>query len=996
MKSNITLPSYGNIAFWAWNKNMSNKRIKHQIDEFSKQGHQGFFIHARAGLTIPYLGEEWMSSVAYAINQAKRHNMTVWLYDEYGWPSGFAGGIVPNQGEEFWLKHLVFKKGLPQATHLSNILATYQKDTDTWKRVPINSLNKNKETLTVAYDVDKHYVDLLYPKTTRKFIESTHEQYYKLFGDEFGKTIKGIFTDEPQVFHASRAWSPVIRDIILNNQGYDILDKLYLLLEDNQEAEDLRYDYFQAINSAFHANFVEPLAKWCADHKIDLTGHFSAEDGLVNQIADNAGVMAMYPTFQIPSIDFLGKRLPPIVLLKQVESIKNQFRKPYILSETFGCSGWSSTIADYTWLWGYQAAHGVNLATLHGTMFSIKGIRKRDYPAFFSYQSSWWNQIHYLFDWMKNINTFLSSGDVYHNVLVLNPIRDLWRKRYMTAHQIHLSNQYRVLLEALKANQLDFDLADESLLETYGFVRNNRIGLKERDYKILIVPEMHHLEPSTEALLKKFISKGGKVYFANQIPIIKNDELKQIISETGVIVQNRAAMWHKYFENNKYNRKIAFYSRDLTTLSSSLSIRMVHKKDNSLCYVLNESKISTENMIGKYSGKKHMTRINILTKEHLPIHYWHENNVTYFELSLEAMESCLLSFSNHNSKRSIEHAVSKQKVNLTVLPIKDNTFTIDRCRYRVDNGVFSDELFVLHAESEIYQASEKAQTDLNVIVRYEFFLEDLPKSLNLNLETEDIDFVICNGTQLSSEPISWFIDYDIHAYDITSKVKKGVNTIDVKYSIPYIESDFSVNEVFETERNRFKRPVEIESVYLTGDFDVNYNKGKITKGVYYTLSDGEFVLTKQIDKNPHKDLSPQGLWFYRGQTEYIFHFTCHNGDDYVLELEHFSAPVAEVYVNNTLVGAIVTPPYRVSLSTELREGNNIIKIVVQSSNRNLLGPHHHYKKDPVFVGPSTFNGIYGFEDFVNFDAQNITWRDAYHFIEFKLGTVWLVKNEISE
>ena len=43
------------------------------------------------------------------------------------------------------------------------------------------------------------YVDLLYPGVTQKFIEVTMTGYEKYLGTEFGKTIPGTFTDEPQI-----------------------------------------------------------------------------------------------------------------------------------------------------------------------------------------------------------------------------------------------------------------------------------------------------------------------------------------------------------------------------------------------------------------------------------------------------------------------------------------------------------------------------------------------------------------------------------------------------------------------------------------------------------------------------------------------------------------------------------------------------------------------------------------------------------------------------
>ena len=46
---------------------------------------------------------------------------------------------------------------------------------------------------------DQTYVDVLNKKAVERFIEVTHERYYETLGDEFGKSIPAIFTDEPQM-----------------------------------------------------------------------------------------------------------------------------------------------------------------------------------------------------------------------------------------------------------------------------------------------------------------------------------------------------------------------------------------------------------------------------------------------------------------------------------------------------------------------------------------------------------------------------------------------------------------------------------------------------------------------------------------------------------------------------------------------------------------------------------------------------------------------------
>ena len=56
------------------------------------------------------MGDEWFRDYKTAVNAAKQLKLEVWIYDEDGWPSGFAGGLVPRLGEKHWIKELRFSE----------------------------------------------------------------------------------------------------------------------------------------------------------------------------------------------------------------------------------------------------------------------------------------------------------------------------------------------------------------------------------------------------------------------------------------------------------------------------------------------------------------------------------------------------------------------------------------------------------------------------------------------------------------------------------------------------------------------------------------------------------------------------------------------------------------------------------------------------------------------------------------------------------------------
>ena len=88
---------FRSAPLWVWNDDVSEQEIREQIADFKEKGIGGLFIHPRPGLITPYLSEQWFHLTQVAVAEGKRLGMKIWIYDENSYPSGFAGGHVPDQ-----------------------------------------------------------------------------------------------------------------------------------------------------------------------------------------------------------------------------------------------------------------------------------------------------------------------------------------------------------------------------------------------------------------------------------------------------------------------------------------------------------------------------------------------------------------------------------------------------------------------------------------------------------------------------------------------------------------------------------------------------------------------------------------------------------------------------------------------------------------------------------------------------------------------------------
>src|SRR3970040_466461 len=86
---------YSTGPLWVWNDMLTDEQIRSTLRDLAAQKVKQVWVHPRPGLMTPYLSEEWLRLGKGALDEAKRLDMNVWIYDENSYPSGFAGGWVP-------------------------------------------------------------------------------------------------------------------------------------------------------------------------------------------------------------------------------------------------------------------------------------------------------------------------------------------------------------------------------------------------------------------------------------------------------------------------------------------------------------------------------------------------------------------------------------------------------------------------------------------------------------------------------------------------------------------------------------------------------------------------------------------------------------------------------------------------------------------------------------------------------------------------------------
>jgi len=104
------LDSGGHLApFLALNGDLEPDGLRRRVRECAAAGFDAVILHPRPGLRTPYLSKAWFEAIGCCVRAAREEGIKVWLYDEYPYPSGAAGGRVIRRNPDLMEKHLLIR-----------------------------------------------------------------------------------------------------------------------------------------------------------------------------------------------------------------------------------------------------------------------------------------------------------------------------------------------------------------------------------------------------------------------------------------------------------------------------------------------------------------------------------------------------------------------------------------------------------------------------------------------------------------------------------------------------------------------------------------------------------------------------------------------------------------------------------------------------------------------------------------------------------------------
>ncbi len=1008
------------VSFWSWNDELDAGELVRQLNQMAKAGMGGHFMHAREGLVTEYMGASWMQCVKTAVAASKAAGIRAWLYDEDRWPSGSAGGAIPAMSMDFAVKQLRWEEIPPvRLKPAPETIATFlvrSRDDDELDIRPIDpklAARKAKppdQVLHFFYESNRNYTDLLSPAAVKEFIRHTYEGYRAAVGAEFGRTVPGVFTDEPQ--WSQVPWSAELPKCFKKLHGYDLLPQLPLLVHHTPGSTGLRYDFWRAATELFVESYVKQLGQWCHKKKLALTGHLMGEDSLSSQSRFIGAAMPHYPHMQIPGIDQLGRFITDPLPCKQASSVAHQFGGRRVLSEMFGCAGWNVSFEELKWLAEWQFVQGVDFCCTHLSHYSLRGCRKRDYPPSLHYQQPWWDDYPLLTGHLARLTFMLTRGKHLADVLVLHPAESAWAA-YDPADSRkieELNESLAAVCRALLGFHRDFDFGDESILAASGRVSGRRLRVKSAEYSVVIVPPCLTLRKTTVGLLDRFRKAGGAVILLGPPPELMDGRPSPRPAET--LAHASPVHLEPARLKEELRKTVPPRIEVLDKNGAHAATVWVQQRDlrqKQVFFLANTSKDTRVDATVRLPGTGRLERWDPETGQARPLATRRRSRMLETALEFEPMGSHLLVL--HKRKKP---AVVRQKKTRLVLeiPLGDtwslertdpNALTLDYCSYRIGNGEWSAQMPVLTVQDNLRHVVGSEVCEF----KYSFdalFSAKLPQTLHLVVEEPGAYEISMNGlavgTRTAEGDLGWWRDISFRRLDIAHLLKpQDRNEIILRRLIAgeaERKRQMAMASITAEQKNRLHYGPEIESIYITGEFLLRASSPWETLDRRAVRTAAPFVLADTWSQVTTGDLVQQGLPFYAGrvrltQTVMISEKQLKTSNGVRLHLEPPDAITTKILVNGKPAGVRAWRPYDFETGSLLVPGRNEIRIELAASCRNLLGPHHHVDGELHFVGPASFRTAKSWTDSPTTPAQ--VWTDRYSFVRFGLAgpatlTLW--------
>jgi hypothetical protein len=538
---------YGPEPYYGLNGAVDETVIRRDLDTMKALGYQAVTVQAGYGMPFAYLSPEYFAFFRTFVGEAKKRNMRVWIVDDAGYPSGFAGGKFTKLKPEMRMQALVVAQKI--AANAGDVVkatvgvetvvvSAVNSDDGTTVVVPVTNreiawtapaglwtvmvVEHQFKTSPTRSDTNPKRVkdgsqsleDYLDPAATMQYLAFTHEEYKKAVGDEFGKTIMGFRGDEPDYSINGLPWTPKLFERFSEVKGYDVRPYLASFLQPrNTKLTDIQIrakaDYYDVFSQMFRDGFFKVQGDWCAANHLEYQVHLNHEEMEMDLVRSEGEFLRDMQYVQVPGIDSIWHQIWKDTVSdfpRLAGSASHVYGRPRAFTESFAAYRPAPDVDMARYILNEQFVRGVNLVeTMYFPASSSPGSHRSAYMEDAAYPA--------LLSYVQRMSYLMSMGRPAAAVALYLPSSSMWMGD--GAADAAFVSAERMLSE----RQIDFDIVGEDALAHDLIAGHGTLETASGNrYGTVILPSTSLLSQGAFDRLRAFSTGGGHVLFLGRTP----------------------------------------------------------------------------------------------------------------------------------------------------------------------------------------------------------------------------------------------------------------------------------------------------------------------------------------------------------------------------------------------------------------------------------------------------------------------------------------------
>jgi hypothetical protein len=313
---------------------------------------------------VEFLSDPYFDLYAKAIEAGLKYgNPPLVFYDEVGYPSGMAGGLLYSKTPQYAAKSLekieqdvIGPERITMDIPEGITLGAVRMNLESQELVDISDqINEGNQLscqvpegrwkvmgfylnprASLGQGRKSGYVDYLDEEAVGAYISLCYQAHYDHLLKYFGNVLKITHYDEPAL-HVSRgrAWTPNFNEKFKQMFGKDPMKYYPALWYDiGSGTAAVRNALWGTRARLFAECYIKQLNDWCREHHIMLSGHLDQEE-IENPVPVNGDLMLMFKYQAVPAIDDIWWWGRTNRAYKLVSSAAYNWDKPFFMAETY-------------------------------------------------------------------------------------------------------------------------------------------------------------------------------------------------------------------------------------------------------------------------------------------------------------------------------------------------------------------------------------------------------------------------------------------------------------------------------------------------------------------------------------------------------------------------------------------------------------------------------------------------------------------------------------